>query len=215
VPDSPRSPSYEELAALVVVQRAQLAEQAALIESLRIEVAALRRALGRDSSNSSQPPSQDGPASEARTKAGKRAVAAAPEANPDQPQPGADGPGTGAGNADGPGTGAGAGDAGKRKQGGQSGHRGSGLARVAKADRTEPVEPAACAGCGGPLAGAQGSVASSIQVFDLPALALTVTEYLIMKRVCSCGCITTADLPAGVRGGPVCGSPGMSVGQPV
>ncbi|HEY6793222.1 MAG TPA: IS66 family transposase [Kineosporiaceae bacterium] len=95
----------------------------------------------------------------------------------------------------------------KRKQGGQAGHRGSGLARVAKADRTEPVEPAACAGCGGSLAGADGTVASRVQVFDLPALALTVTEYLIMRRVCACGCATTADLPAGVRGGPVCYGP--------
>lgn len=44
-------------------------------------------------------------------------------------------------------------------------------------------------------------------MFDLPALALTVTEYLIMRRICSCGCVTTADLPAGVRGGPVCYGP--------
>lgn len=50
-------PSYEELAALVAEQAAQLAEQAVLIEALRAEVAALRRQVDRDSSNSSQPPS--------------------------------------------------------------------------------------------------------------------------------------------------------------
>ncbi|HXZ76223.1 MAG TPA: transposase, partial [Streptosporangiaceae bacterium] len=215
MPESPASPSYEELAALVAVQAAQLVEQAsqlveqaALIEALRVELAALRRAAGRDSSNSSQPPSQDGPESEAKAKAkaGKRSVAASgadpDQQQPDQQQPDQQQPGT-----DGPGTGTGTGDVGKRKQGGQPGHPGSGLARVAKADWTEPVEPAACADCGGSLAGAEGSVASSIQVFDLPALALTVTEYLIMKRVCSCGCVTTADLPAGVRGGPACYGP--------
>ncbi len=49
-----------------------VAEQAALIETLRAEVAALRRQAGRDSSNSSQPPSRDGPAAEARKKAGQR-----------------------------------------------------------------------------------------------------------------------------------------------
>jgi hypothetical protein len=37
-------------------------------------------------------------------------------------------------------------------------------------------------------------------------LALEVTEYLIMRRTCSCGCATTADLP-GVRGGPTCYGP--------
>ncbi len=75
----PDQPSYEELAAqnaeltagvaelLVVV-----AEQAAMIETLRAEVAALRRQAGRDSSNSSQPPSQDSPAAEAKKKAGQR-----------------------------------------------------------------------------------------------------------------------------------------------
>ena len=43
-----------------------VAEQATLIGTLRAEVAALRRQVGRDSSNSSQPPSQDGPAAKAR-----------------------------------------------------------------------------------------------------------------------------------------------------
>ena len=40
------SPSYAELAALVAGQAAQLAEQAVLIEALRVELAALRRAGG-------------------------------------------------------------------------------------------------------------------------------------------------------------------------
>ena len=44
-----------------------VAEQSALIESLRAEVAALRRQAGRDSSDSSQPPSRDGPAAGAKT----------------------------------------------------------------------------------------------------------------------------------------------------
>jgi transposase len=47
--------SREELLALVV-------EQARVIEQLRTEVAELRRQLGRNSRNSSQPPSGDGPA---------------------------------------------------------------------------------------------------------------------------------------------------------
>ena len=77
----PEQPSYEELAARnaelaarVAELLAVVAEQAALIETLRAEVAALRRQAGRDSSNSSQPPSQDGPA--AKAKAGQRRQAA-------------------------------------------------------------------------------------------------------------------------------------------
>lgn len=192
MPESPDPPSYEELAALVVTLSRQVAEQATLIEAMRTELAALTRAAGRDSSNSSQPPSQDGPASKAKAK-GKQAEAGQPPAGEPAEQ------GRQSGEDEGGGV--------KRKQGGQRGHRGSGLARVAKADWTEPVEPSACSGCGGSLAGADGSVASSVQVFDLPALALTVTECLLMWRVCACGCATTADLPAGVRGGPVCYGP--------
>ena len=203
-------PPYGELAALVAVQSVQLAEQskllaeqvkllsdqgrqlaeqAVLIESMRGELAALRRAAGRDSSNSSQPPSQDGPGAKARAE--KR---------------------WGSGDASDAGGAGGEPKRGtrKRKQGGQPGHRGRGLARVADPDRVEPVEPKACAGCGAGLVGARGSVAWSVQVFDLPMLALTVTEYLMMRRVCSCGCATTADLPAGVRGGPACYGPNVT-----
>jgi len=86
----PEQPSYEELAARnaeltarVAELLAVVAEQAALIESLRAEVAAVRRQAGQDSSNSSQPPSQDGPA--AKAKAGQRA---ARRARPGRPQGG-------------------------------------------------------------------------------------------------------------------------------
>jgi transposase len=62
------------LAALAVEQAAQLAEQAVLIEALRVELEALRRQVGRDSSNSSQPPSTDGPGAKAKAKAGRWAA---------------------------------------------------------------------------------------------------------------------------------------------
>jgi transposase len=68
----PEQPSYEELAAQVAALKGIVAEQAALIESLRAEVAALRRQAGRDSSNSSQPPGQDGPAAKAKARARSR-----------------------------------------------------------------------------------------------------------------------------------------------
>ena len=86
----PEQPSYEELAARKgggagAELLALVAEQAALIGALRAEVAALRRQAGRDSSNSSQPPSQDGPAAKAEKKAGQRE---ARRARPGRPQGG-------------------------------------------------------------------------------------------------------------------------------
>jgi hypothetical protein len=184
-------PSYGELAVLVAEQAAQLAEQAVLIEALRVELEALRRQAGRDSSNSSQPPSTDGPAAKAKAKAARRSAGQSPEG---QPAAGEPGPGRR-----------------RRKQGGQPGHRGSGLAPVATADHREPVEPACCAGCGGDLAaGAPGTVGRRVQVFDLPTFSLAVTEYLLMRRLCGCGHVTMAGLPAGVRGGPTCYGPNVT-----
>lgn len=187
-------PSYEELAALVSVLSVRLSEQSKLIEAMRVELAGLRRAAGRDSSNSSAPPSQDGPGAKAKVKAGKSVGSEDTADSSGASQAGQAGGSRKRGTR-------------KRKQGGQPGHRGSGLARVAHPDRVEPVEPHGCAGCGGSLAGVDGSVAASVQVFDLPVLGLTVTEYLMMKRICGCGHATTAPLPAGVRGGPACYGP--------
>lgn len=183
--EPPVAPSYGELAALVAAQAQRLAVQDTVIESLRaevdslrVEVAALRRQLGRDSSNSSQPPSQDGPGARGKAKADKRSGRS----------------------QQGP----------KRSQGGQPGHRGSGLARVAVPDRVVALEPAACGCCGAGLVGAPGRVGASVQVFDLPTITLQVTEYQLMRRVCSCGRATTAAAPPGARGGPACYGPNVT-----
>lgn len=185
----PEPPSYEALLALsadrarqneqLVAGNRELGELVAVltakVEVLQIEVAALRRQLGRDSSNSSQPPSQDGPAARARDKAAEKPRGRA----------------TG------------------RRPGGQKGHRGTGLERVAAPDARVPVEPGACGGCGAGLAGAPGQVASSVQVFDIPTVALHVTEHLLMRRTCGCGHVTTAAPPPGVAGGPTCYGPNV------
>jgi len=71
------------LAALVAEQATQLAAQAVLIEALRVELEALRRQVGRDSSNSSQPPSTDGPGAKAKAKAGKRPAGQQSQQSPD------------------------------------------------------------------------------------------------------------------------------------
>jgi len=48
-----------------------------------------------------------------------------------------------------------------------------------------------------------------VQVFDLPSFAVTVTEYLMMRRVCPCGHATTAAPPPDVTGGPACYGPNV------
>jgi transposase len=169
-------PSYEELAARVAELTAVVAEQAALIESLRAEVAALRRQAGRNSSNSSQPPSRDGPGAEAKAKARARSRRARPG----------------------------------RAQGGQKGHPGASLAWAARPDETRVIEPVSCGRCGADLACADGRVASAVQVLDIPAAALTVTEYQMMRRTCGCGRVSTAPAPPGVTGGPVCYGPNVT-----
>jgi transposase len=143
-----------EQSRLMAGQAELLAEQSKLIEALRVELAASSRKAGRDSSNSSQPPSQDGPGSKAKAKADNDSGEPADAST--------GGPSDGSGEPSKPGSR-------RRRQGGQPGRRGSGLARVAKPDRTEKVEPPACGGCGGSLAGAEGKVASSMQVGAPPA----------------------------------------------
>src|SRR5260370_37421405 len=81
----PEQPSYEEVAGRNAELLAVVAVEAALIGALRAEVAALRRQAGRDSSNSSQPPSQDSPAAKAEKKGGQRE---ARQARPGRPQGG-------------------------------------------------------------------------------------------------------------------------------
>jgi hypothetical protein len=59
-------------------------------------------------------------------------------------------------------------------------------------------------------AGGPGRVASAVQVLDIPAAALTVTEYQMMARACGCGRVTAAAPPPGVAGGPVCYGPNVT-----
>ncbi|MGH3403858.1 MAG: IS66 family transposase [Streptosporangiaceae bacterium] len=96
-------------------------------------------------------------------------------------------------------------------QGEQKGHPGASLAWAARPDETLVVEPGACGGCGAGLAGAEGRVASAMQVLDIPPAAVTVTEYQMMRRTCGgCGHVTTAPPPPGVTGGPVCYGPNVT-----
>jgi transposase len=60
-------------------------------------------------------------------------------------------------------------------------------------------EPDVCAGCGADLAGAPVVGVEARQVFDLPPIALEVTQHDLVARECSCGTVTKASPPAGVN----------------
>jgi chromosome segregation ATPase len=68
---STAEPSYEELAALVVELTARLEQADTRNVALEAEVAALRARLGRDSTNSSSPPSADSLAAKGKRKAAR------------------------------------------------------------------------------------------------------------------------------------------------
>jgi transposase len=89
-----------------------------------------------------------------------------------------------------------------RKPGGQDGHEGTTLAQVARPDREVRHEPGWCRRCGAGLAGRPVTGVERRQVFDLPEVAVTVTEHQLIERECGCGQRTKGAAPQGA-GGPV------------
>jgi transposase len=85
-----------------------------------------------------------------------------------------------------------------RKPGGQPGHPGSTLSMVADPDEVERHEPRQCGGCGHDLAGCPEAAVERRQVFDLPPMAVRVTEHQLVARRCGCGATTGAVAPEGV-----------------
>ncbi len=86
-----------------------------------------------------------------------------------------------------------------RKPGGQGGHGGKTLAQVADPDEVLRHEPTRCGGCGAGLGLAPEVALARRQVFDLPPIAIRVTEHQLTSRQCRCGAVTTAGAPAGVN----------------
>jgi transposase len=147
-------PSYEVLAALVVLLREELA-------AANGRIAELEARLGLDSSNSSKPPSSDGlakPAPKTRSLRSRKP---------------------------------------KKPLGGQPGHQGRTLSQVANPKFTVEHEPGVC-GCGRSLRGRPVTSVECRQSFDLPEIAVEVTEHRLVERECVCGVRTRGQAPAGV-----------------
>jgi transposase len=68
---------------------------------------------------------------------------------------------------------------------------------VARPDREVPHEPGCCGRCGAGLAGRPVTGVERRQVFDLPEVAVTVTEHQLIERECGCGHRTRAAAPRG------------------
>lgn len=83
---------------------------------------------------------------------------------------------------------------GTRAPGGQPGHKGSTLKQVAHPDHVvdHPLPPM-CDACGAPLLG--DVMAETRQVFDLPPVAMEVTEHHILQARCACGKVHRSAFP--------------------
>ena len=183
------SPSYDELAAVVVGLTARLdelsvrvgdleADNARLVVEntalrqenavLRAENTELRRRLGLNSTNSGKPPSSDGLAKPPPTSMRARSG---------------------------------------RKPGKQPGTSGTALSQVPVADEQVDHFPQACGACGDgldPAAVAGDPVVR--QLFDVPEVRVRVTAHLLHVLACAgCGVRTRATAPAGVSGPAVYG----------
>jgi transposase len=94
---------------------------------------------------------------------------------------------------------------GKRRHGGQPGHKGTRreLVPPEKVDQVVPVMPSRCEHCGGPVeARAEGPAVCRHQVWELPPIKPVITEYQLGHGFCTqCQAWTQAKLPAGVPQG--------------
>jgi len=87
----------------------------------------------------------------------------------------------------------------KRGPGRPKGQMGFTLSMVEEPDHEQVHEPHTCDGCGAGLDGAVLAGVERRQVFDLPPLALEVTQHHLNSRRCGCGTVTKAIAPEGVN----------------
>lgn len=90
-------------------------------------------------------------------------------------------------------------DPGERKAGKQKGTPGSHLAQVPNPDAVVVHVPDQCGSCHRGLDGAEVESTETRQVFDIPPMRISVTEYQAQSRRCRCGALTTAAFPDDVN----------------
>jgi transposase len=86
-----------------------------------------------------------------------------------------------------------------RKPGKQPGAQGFALRRTDTPDGVVDHIPATCLGCGNNLADGAEVAVLARQVTDIPKVTVRIVEHRLHRRRCSCGHVTTAAAPAGVK----------------
>lgn len=173
--------------AVIEALQGRAAAQDAKIEALDLLVADLIAKTGRDSQNSSRPPSSDGPGTRADRRRAQRERRKSEPAGGPEPER-------------------------KKRRGGQSGHRGGGLAFSRTPDAALVLEPDACRGCGPDLAGAAQTAPEVLQVVDIPGVRALVTEYLLVSRRCCATPSGSWARSAPPRWSTACSAPGYRPG---
>jgi transposase len=162
-----RRPSYENLVAENGELRSVVERLTARLDAVEAELAAVKRQLRRDSSNSSTPPSKDSIAAKAKQRADRSSRVRSKD----------------------------------RKRGGQPGRKGTGLVPTADPNRTERVEsPTECRDCQADLAGGAELGDGWAQVWDVLPAVVEKAHYLLPRRRCGCGTVTSAAPPFGQAG---------------
>ena len=177
MPDE-RTPTYEELSALVVEQAEIIRAQAEVIEQLRAQVGdldrlrsrvgELERQLGQNSGNSGKPPSRDSAAERQRQAEERKQKAQA--------------------------------------AGAASGGGGSSVAPRARRwrcqtrpTRSSSTTPEQCSGCGSALEESADRGFRRRQVVEVPPVKPVVVEHRAHTYLCECGFETTASFPTQAR----------------
>ena len=177
----PEREQYEaeilRLRAIVEAQAERLKAQAVLIAELRSRLDELQAQIGKDSGNSSLPPSRD------RTDRRARRAAEAKERRATRKALGKA----------------------ARAPGKQKGAPGSTIDRR-EPDHIVVHAPDTCRGCGASLSEAPVVGSATRQVLDIPEPHLEATDHVVVRKRCSCGCETRGEFPPEATG-PVCWGP--------
>ena len=86
-----------------------------------------------------------------------------------------------------------------KKVGGQEGHVGTTLIMVDNPDETEIYTVRRCKNCGKNFEDEIATDYERRQVFDIPPITIKIKEHRAEIKICTCGCINTADFPEDVK----------------
>jgi transposase len=100
-------------------------------------------------------------------------------------------------------------EAGKKKSGGQLGHKGTTLEMTTQIDNVVEHLPGQTCACGHDLGSIEGLIIERRQVMDIPPINLEVTEHRLFQKTCNCcGRTLVGNFPSGI-------TPGISYGAGV